>query len=95
MICYKPFFTSFEISVGAYNIWQITLGLIKEFAKCILSFMENLIALFIQFFSTFANFYFYKEYWAVMRALNFVTLVEFLHLLGPLITREVPRTFSL
>ena len=30
-----------------------------------------------------------------MRALNFVTLVEFLHLLGPLITREVPRTFSL
>ena len=49
------FFVSFEISVGSYNLSQNTSRLIKEFEKCILFFMESLIADFIQFFSTIAK----------------------------------------
>ena len=46
------------ISGGSYNLSQNTLRLINEFRKCILSFMESLIADFIQFFSAIAKFLF-------------------------------------
>ena len=52
------FFVSFEISGGSYNPSQNTLRLINEFEKYILSFMESLIADFIQFFSAIAIFLF-------------------------------------
>ena len=52
------FFVSFEISGGSYNFSQNTLKLINESGKCILSFMESLIADFIQFFIAFARFFF-------------------------------------
>ena len=52
------FFVSFEISVVSYNLTQNTLRLINELEKCIQSFMESLIADFIQFFSAIAKFLF-------------------------------------
>ena len=52
------FFVSFEIFRGSYNFSQNTLRLIKIFEKCTLSFMESLIADFIQFFSAITNFLF-------------------------------------
>ena len=52
------FFVSFEIFRGSYNFSQNTLRLIKIFEKFILSFMESLIADFIQFFSAITNFLF-------------------------------------
>ena len=55
-IVINNFFVSFEIIGGSQN----TLSLINEFEKCILSFMESLIADFIQFSSTIAKFYFCK-----------------------------------
>ena len=53
MVCYiviNNFFVSFEISSGSYNSSQNTLRLVKEFEKCILSFMGSLIPDFIQCF---------------------------------------------
>ena len=61
MVCYiviNNFFLSFEISGGSYNPSQNTLRLINEFEKCIPSFMESLIAKFIQFSSVIAKFLF-------------------------------------
>ena len=52
------FFVISGISGGSYNLSQNTLRLINEFKKCILSFMESLIADFIQFFSAIAKFLF-------------------------------------
>ena len=49
---------NFEISGGSYNPPQNTLRLINEFKKCILSFMESLMANFIHFSSTIARFLF-------------------------------------
>ena len=51
-------FVSFEISGGSYNLSQNNLILINEFEKCMLSFVEILIADFIQFFSVVAKFFF-------------------------------------
>ena len=45
--CHKQLFVSFEISGGSYNPSQNTLRLINKFEKCMLSFMETLIANFI------------------------------------------------
>ena len=47
---------SFEIIGGFYNPSQNTLRLIKEFEKCIPSFMESLTANFVQFCSAVAKF---------------------------------------
>ena len=61
MVCYiviNNFFVSFEISVEPYNSSQNTLSLTNEFNKCIPSFMESIIANFIQFLSAIANFLF-------------------------------------
>ena len=52
------FFASFEISGGSYNSSQNALRLINKFEKCIPSFMENLIANFIQFSSAITKFLF-------------------------------------
>ena len=52
------FFVSFKISGGSYNLSQNTLRLINEFEKCILSFMESLIADFIHFFGAITEFLF-------------------------------------
>ena len=51
VICFviNNFFVSFEISGVSYNLSQNTLRLISEFGKCILLFMESVIADFIQF----------------------------------------------
>ena len=52
MVCYSVinnFFASFEISGGSYNPSKNTLKLINKFEKCNTSFMESLIADFIQF----------------------------------------------
>ena len=69
MVCYiviNNFFVSFEISGGSYNPLQNTLRLINEFEKCILSFIESLIADFLQFSSAIiSNFYFCKVDWAL------------------------------
>ena len=56
--------------------------------------MESLIADFIHFFSSIANFLFQQGH-KTMFAINFVILLKFLQFLGHLTTREVPRTFSL
>ena len=62
MVCYKQLsLVSFEISGGSYNLSQNTLRLINEFKKCIMPFMESLIADFIQFFSAIARFLFLQE----------------------------------
>ena len=61
IVCYiviNKFFESFEISGGSCNLSQNTLRLINKFEKCIPSFMESLIADFIQFSSTIAKFLF-------------------------------------
>ena len=61
MVCYiviNNFFVSLEISGGSYNPSQNTLRLKNIFEKCILSFMECLIADFTQFFSAIINFLF-------------------------------------
>ena len=61
IVCYigrNNFFVSFEISGGSYNPSQNTLRLINKFEKCIPSFMESLIADFIQFSSAIAKFLF-------------------------------------
>ena len=58
MVCYiviNNFFVSFEISGGSYNPLQNTLRLINEFEKCVSSFMESVIADFIEFSSTIAQ----------------------------------------
>ena len=52
---------SFEISGGSYNPPQNTLRLINEFKKCVLSFMESLIADFIQFSSAIVKILFLQE----------------------------------
>ena len=51
VICFviNNFFVSFEISGVSYNLSQNTLRLISECGKCILLFMESVIADFIQF----------------------------------------------
>ena len=54
IVCYIAInnsFVSFEISGGSNNPSQNTLRLINKFEKCIPSFMESLIADFIQFSS--------------------------------------------
>ena len=61
IVCYivmNNFFVSFEIRGGSYNPSQNTLRLINKFEKCIPSFMESLIADFIQFSSAIAKFLF-------------------------------------
>ena len=61
IVCYiiiNNFFASFAISGGSYNPSQNTLRLINKFEKCIPSFMESLIADFIQFSSAIAKFLF-------------------------------------
>ena len=61
MVCYiaiNNFSVSFEIRGGSYNPSQNTLRLINKFEKCIPSFMESLIADFIQFSSAIAKFLF-------------------------------------
>ena len=61
MVCYiviNSFFVSFEISGGSYNRSWSTFRLINEFEKCILSFMESLIADFVQFSSAIIRFLF-------------------------------------
>ena len=50
------FFVSFEISGGSYNLPQNTFRVMNEFEKCILSFMESLIADVIQIFGIIAKF---------------------------------------
>ena len=57
---------SFEIIVGSYNLSQNTFRLKNKFRKCIIFFIESLIADFILFFSAIANFYFCKEDWALV-----------------------------
>ena len=52
------FFVSFEISGGSCNLSQNTLRLMKKSEKCILSFMESIIADFIQVFSAIVKFLF-------------------------------------
>ena len=64
MVCYiviNNFFVSFETSGGSYNLSQNTLRLISEFEKCIPSFMESLIASFVQFSSAIAKFLFLQK----------------------------------
>ena len=58
VICFviNNFFVSFEISGVSYNLSQNTLRLISEFRKCILLFMESVIAGFIQFLGLLLNF---------------------------------------
>ena len=58
VICFviNNFFVSFEISGVSYNLSQNTLRLISEFGKCILLFMESVIADFIQFLGLLLNF---------------------------------------
>ena len=61
IVCYiarNNFFVSFEISGGSYNPSQNTLRLINKFEKCIPSFMESLIADFIQFSTAITKFLF-------------------------------------
>ena len=61
IVCYiaiNNFFVSFKIRGGSYNPSQNTLRLINKFEKCIPSFMESLIADFIQFSSAIAKFLF-------------------------------------
>ena len=86
MVCYiviNSFFVSFEISGGSYNSSQNTLRLVKEFEKCILSFMESLIPDFIQCFIS------AREIWhETICTLNFVILLKFPHFLSRLKTRE-------
>ena len=60
MVFINNFSVSFEISGWSYNLSQNTLKLMNEFEKCIPSFMENLIADFILFFSDIAKFLFLR-----------------------------------
>ena len=70
--------------------------LTNEFEKCILSFMESLIADFFNVLALYPNFYLCKRDWALdFVYTQFVNLLKFPHFLGRLTTREVPRTFSL
>ena len=55
------FFVSFKISGGSYNLSQNTLRLINKFEKCILSFMESLIADFIHFFRRYYQIFIYAS----------------------------------
>ena len=58
IVCYiviNNFFVNFEISGGSYNPSQNTLRLMNKFVKSIPSFMESLIADFIQFSSAIAK----------------------------------------
>ena len=60
-VCYiviNNFFGSFQISAGPYNPSQNTLRLINKFEKCIPSFMQSLIADFIQFSRAIVKFLF-------------------------------------
>ena len=57
--------------------------------------MGSLIADFIQFSSAIVKFLFLQGRLGTMSALNFVILLQFLHFLGLLTTREVTPTFSL
>ena len=66
VVCYiatNNSFVSSEISGGTYNPSQNTLRQINEFEKCILSFMETLIADFI--LALLPNFYLWKGDWAL------------------------------
>ena len=61
IVCYivmNSFFASFKISGGSHNPSQNTLRLINKFEKCKPSFMESLIADFIQFSGAIAKFLF-------------------------------------
>ena len=61
MVCYivtNNFFASFEICGGSYNPSQNSLRLINKFENCNPSFMESLIADFIQFSGAVAKFLF-------------------------------------
>ena len=63
MVCYifiNSCFASSEISGGPYNPSQNTLRLTNKFEKCNPSFMESLIAAFIQFYAAIAKFLFMK-----------------------------------
>ena len=62
MVCYIAIntFVNFEISGAFFNPSLNTLRLINEFEKCIPSFLEGLIANFIQFSSAIAKFLFLK-----------------------------------
>ena len=82
---------SFEISGGLHNLSQNTLRLINKFEKGILSFMENLIADLIQFFSAIAKFLLLQGRLGTRLCVH----LKFPYFLGRLTTREVPRTFSL
>ena len=58
IVCYiavNNFFVSFKIRGGSYNPSQNTLRLINKFEKCIPSFMESLIADFVEFSSAIAK----------------------------------------
>ena len=86
----------FEISGEFYNPSQNTLRLIHEFEKCILSFMESLIAGSIQFSRSIVKFLFLQGGLGTrICALNFVILLKCPHFLNLLTTREVTRTSSL
>ena len=76
----KSFFVGFEISGQCYNYSQNTLRLINEFDKCG-TFMENLIAGFIQFSSQFIVSARKNGYYS-MCALNFDITLKVLHFLS-------------
>ena len=88
---------NFEISGWSYNLLQNTLRLTKKFEKCILSFIESLIAYFIQNSSIIAELLFLQERLGIrlLYSFNFKILLKFHHFLSHLTTREVTRTFSL
>ena len=61
MVCYivkNNFLVSFEIIGGSYNPSKNTSSLRNEFQKCVPSFLESLIASFIQFSRPIAKFLF-------------------------------------
>ena len=82
---------SFKISGGLHNLSQNTSRLIKEFEKCILSFIENLITNFIQFLSAIVKVLFLQGRLGTRLCVH----LKFPYFLCRLTAREVPRTFSL
>ena len=101
MVCYIAIntFVNFEISGAFFNPSLNTLRLINEFEKCIPSFLEDLIANFIQFSSAIAKFLFLKgrlDYvYETICALSFVILLHFSHIVCRLTICDVTRSFSL
>ena len=84
---------SLEISGGSYNHSQNTLRLINEFVKCLPSFMEILVANFIQFSSSIAKFLFLL---GKLGTQFFLILLKFSQFLSRLTTSlfEVTHTFA-